>query len=231
MGLIADIVEAAVAIGGAVVVKVISTDITEQTPVFARKLITRAVRRLPIALRERYLEEWLAHLDECKGTIPKLLHSLGCIVSASKLASREQSQPRIPVFLIEPWREAKFKIIENHGNRFVLDTDFHIVKVRLPDGQTRFASFEERQFRRLKSYNKSIKAAICYPVFDAGEDSFDLHPLGTSSNDAVIMLSIHPRYMVGSGTTDWSGYRRTLSQGRSSVRNYLSRIICTLDEG
>jgi hypothetical protein len=231
MGLIANIVDAAVAIGGAVIVNVISTDITEHTPVLARKLITGAARRVPIALRERYLEEWLAHLDECKGTIPKLLHSLGCIVCAPKIAksfSREQSQPRIPIFWFELWRELEFKIIEDHGNRFVLDTDFHLAKVRLSNGQTRFASFEEHQFRRLKSYNKSIKAAVCYPVFDAGVDAFDLHPLGTSNNNAVIQLSIHPRLMDGSDTTDWSHYRQILSQGRSSVRNCLFRIICNL---
>jgi hypothetical protein len=82
MGLIADIVDAAIAIRGAVIVNVISTDISEQAPVLARKLITRAVQRLPATQRERYLEEWLSHLDQCEGVIPKLLHSIGCVVCA-----------------------------------------------------------------------------------------------------------------------------------------------------
>jgi hypothetical protein len=41
------------------------------------------------------------------------------------------------------WREVEFKIVEDCGSRYALDTDFHLAKVRLPDGTTRFVSFEE----------------------------------------------------------------------------------------
>ena len=55
MGLITTIVDSVLAIAGGVIVNLISTDIGEQTPVLARKLITRAANRLPAAQRERPL--------------------------------------------------------------------------------------------------------------------------------------------------------------------------------
>jgi hypothetical protein len=57
--------------------------------VLARKLITRGVKRLPVDQRERYLEEWLAHLGECWPTRSRKMvaHSRGIVpvrLNASK---------------------------------------------------------------------------------------------------------------------------------------------------
>jgi hypothetical protein len=137
MGLIADIVDAALAIGGAVIVNLISIDISEQTPVLARKLITCAVRGLPAAQRERYLEEWLAHLDECKGTIPKLVHSVGCVVCASTLAktlAREQRcarQAQLSMPLSEMWDWAWVSSdLPTDTGFYITDTSFAITHER-----------------------------------------------------------------------------------------------------
>jgi hypothetical protein len=130
---------------------------------------------------------------------------------------------------LEVWGEVKFKILEDCGRCFALDTDFHLAKVRLPDGETRFASFEEGQFRRLKSRNEWIKAAVCYPVFDVAEGMFFLHPIGERCENAVASLSICPDYMHGSDSQhEWSDYRRILSQGHTWKRNLLSGIIGAL---
>jgi hypothetical protein len=111
------------------------------------------------------------------------------------------------------WREVEFKIIEDCGSRFALDTDFHLAKVMLPDGKARFASFEANQFSRLRSRNEWIKAAVCYPVFDAVGGTFALHPIGEHSENAVVSLSICPLYMHGpESQNEWSNYQRILSQ-------------------
>jgi hypothetical protein len=118
--------------------------------------------------------------------------------------------------ILKLWREVEFKIVEDCGSRFVLDTDFHLAKVMLPDGKARFASFEANQFDRLRSRNEWIKAAVCYPVFDAVGGKFAPHPIGEHSENAVVSLSICPLYMHGpESRNEWSNYQRILSQGNS----------------
>jgi hypothetical protein len=118
--------------------------------------------------------------------------------------------------ILKLWREVEFKIIEDCGPHFALDTDFHLAKVMLPDEKAKFASFEENQFRRLRSRNEWTKAAVCYPVFDAVGGTFALHPIGEYFENAVVSLSICPSYMHGSESqNEWSNYRRILSQSNS----------------
>jgi hypothetical protein len=131
--------------------------------------------------------------------------------------------------ILKLWREVEFKIVEDCGSRFVLDTDFHLAKVMLPDGKARFASFEANQFDRLRLRNEWITAAVCYPVFDAVGGTFALHPFGEHSENAVVSLSICPSYMHGSDSErEWSHYRRILSQGTTWWTNLVSRIVGTL---
>jgi hypothetical protein len=128
--------------------------------------------------------------------------------------------------ILKLWREVEFKIVEDCGSRFVLDTDFHLAKVMLPDGKARFASFEANQFDRLRSRDEWIKAAVCYPVFDAVGGTFAPHPIGEHSENAVVSLSICPLYMHGpESQSEWSNYQRILYQGNSQGRNLLSRIV------
>ncbi len=56
-------------------------------PHIARKSIERAVLRLPESERDRFREEWLAHLDECPGSLAKLWHSLGCFQGAAAMTA------------------------------------------------------------------------------------------------------------------------------------------------
>ena len=57
---------------GAIVLKVLIGDLQDWLPTIARKLVDRAVARLPERKRERYREEWYAHLNECPGKIGKI---------------------------------------------------------------------------------------------------------------------------------------------------------------
>jgi DNA-binding CsgD family transcriptional regulator len=61
-------------------------------PHIARKFIEQAVQRLPESEKERFQEEWLAHLDECPGSLAKLWHSLGCFQGATAIAA---TAPRV----------------------------------------------------------------------------------------------------------------------------------------
>jgi hypothetical protein len=64
---------------------VIAHDFCERAPTLARWLISFATKRLPPANRERYTEEWAAHLAECEGVLAKLGHAIGCLWCARRM--------------------------------------------------------------------------------------------------------------------------------------------------
>lgn len=55
-------------------------------PWIVGRLVGRAVRKLPDEQRNRYAEEWFAHIDEIPGEIGKLIAALG-VLSASRSMS------------------------------------------------------------------------------------------------------------------------------------------------
>ena len=57
------IASVATAVGG----HFVAHDLYEGAPRYAKRLLDHAVRVLPELDRERYAEEWLAHLHECTG--------------------------------------------------------------------------------------------------------------------------------------------------------------------
>ena len=82
MGLIPAIIAGAAAIVSAAVVKVIADDAKEWTPWITRRLLDIAVRRLPNGQRERYAEEWAAHLAEVPGVVGKMAVSVQFRIAA-----------------------------------------------------------------------------------------------------------------------------------------------------
>lgn len=56
-------------------------------PNIARRCVERAVLRLPESERDRFREEWLAHLGECPGSLGKLWHSMGCLSGARAISA------------------------------------------------------------------------------------------------------------------------------------------------
>lgn len=49
-------------------------------------IINKAVERIPSCERERFREEWVAHLNETPGSLRKLLHALGCRIAATAIS-------------------------------------------------------------------------------------------------------------------------------------------------
>jgi hypothetical protein len=61
----------------------VASDLYDRAPSMAQRLIDMAVTRLPDNTRERYREEWHAHLHEVSGNVSKLCHALGCFMFAA----------------------------------------------------------------------------------------------------------------------------------------------------
>src|SRR5689334_826306 len=62
--------------------QIFATELEASAPRIAAWLINRAASRLPSDLRDRYLEEWLAHAAELSGALSKIIHGLGCLRTA-----------------------------------------------------------------------------------------------------------------------------------------------------
>ena len=69
----------------AIVGHFVAHDLYEVAPRHAQRLLNHATRILPETDRERYTEEWLAHLQECTGVIGKFRHAVECLFMAWKL--------------------------------------------------------------------------------------------------------------------------------------------------
>jgi hypothetical protein len=78
---------------GAVLIHLVASDLHEWMSHLTRRLIMSAAGRVPEPDRDRYREEWLAHLDECVGVFSKLRHALEVLVSARVLKSIYRSRP------------------------------------------------------------------------------------------------------------------------------------------
>jgi hypothetical protein len=78
MGLIDIVIAAATSI--------VTRELSAHVEPMAKWIIGKAARRLPADDRDRFREEWLAHLDETPGTLRKLWHAVGCHLGAAKVA-------------------------------------------------------------------------------------------------------------------------------------------------
>jgi hypothetical protein len=85
MGLIASVAYGVAAIGGAVVVRLITDDVKEWAPRLADRLTDVAVGRLPERYRVRLGEEWRPHVTDVPGAIGKIVASAGFCWAASTL--------------------------------------------------------------------------------------------------------------------------------------------------
>jgi hypothetical protein len=87
MGLIWGTVLSALGVVGAVLfavtARVVGDDVKEWLPWIIRRLVEQAVSRLPDEERDRFEEEWWAHINELPGNLPKVYAAWG-YRSASK---------------------------------------------------------------------------------------------------------------------------------------------------
>jgi hypothetical protein len=66
--------------------RIIAGELGAHAEPVARWVIEKAAERLPRPKRNRFLEEWLAHLNDTPGTLRKLSHAAGCYIGATTLA-------------------------------------------------------------------------------------------------------------------------------------------------
>jgi hypothetical protein len=87
MGLIWGTILSVLGVAGAILVpvtaRVVGDDVKEWLPWITRRLVERAVSRLPEEERDRFEEEWRAHINELPGNLAKVYAAMGCL-SASK---------------------------------------------------------------------------------------------------------------------------------------------------
>jgi hypothetical protein len=74
--------------------RVATSELSAHAEPMARWIIGKAAQRLPADDRDRFCEEWLAHLDETPGTLRKFWHAVGCHLGAIKIAAVLAQQPR-----------------------------------------------------------------------------------------------------------------------------------------
>ncbi len=67
--------------------RIVTSELSAYVEPMARWIIEKAVGRLPACQRERFREEWIAHLNETPGLFRKSLHAIGCQLAASALAN------------------------------------------------------------------------------------------------------------------------------------------------
>jgi len=72
---------------GAVFSKLLADEFKAWAPSLVATIIAAAVRHLPPAKRERFAEEWEAHVDGVPGEIGKIAVACGCLTAAWKIAA------------------------------------------------------------------------------------------------------------------------------------------------
>jgi lipopolysaccharide/colanic/teichoic acid biosynthesis glycosyltransferase len=91
MGLIWGTVLSVLGVAGAILIpvtaRVVGDDVKEWLPWITQRLVARAVSGLPEEERDRFEEEWWAHINELPGNLAKVYGAWGCL-SASKTINR-----------------------------------------------------------------------------------------------------------------------------------------------
>lgn len=70
---------------------IIAAELQAWLPAVSRLLLARAVRKLSLERRERYEEEWAAHIDELPGSISKVLFALQLFIASNAIERQAKS--------------------------------------------------------------------------------------------------------------------------------------------
>jgi len=104
--------------------RIMTGELSAHVEAVARWITSKAADYLPPDDRERFREEWLAHLNETPGTLRKLWHALGCHLGAGKVAGvlAQQTKRRhedVKILTVEKSvREAKLFLLHHHGHEY-----------------------------------------------------------------------------------------------------------------
>jgi hypothetical protein len=75
-----------------ILVGLVTAEILAYASHIAKWFVARSVLELAEADRERYLEEWLAHVEELPGSLTKILHGLDCWLRVARRVARLKNQ-------------------------------------------------------------------------------------------------------------------------------------------
>ena len=101
-----DILKKAEGLAVTIVGAVIAEEFKQRSPLVAAWMVRKAVCRLPSEERERYSEEWHAHLVDTPGNLSKLLAGIGFFTAAAKIADTSEHSNR-RVGKAKPARKSK----------------------------------------------------------------------------------------------------------------------------
>jgi hypothetical protein len=112
MGLLNNAVDWLIAFATGFFGNVLAHDFCEVAPMMSKKIIEIAASRLPLSIRDRYLEEWRADLHSQPGMATKLLWSVGCLISTYRL--RHEAR-------IDQFRRVSFQIALPRGETVMVN--------------------------------------------------------------------------------------------------------------
>lgn len=84
-----------VAISTSVLATLICAEFSQWRPPITSYILSLAVRILPPSKRERFREEWAAHLDEVPGDVSQVIVAIGFCFAARKISIRMAAWERI----------------------------------------------------------------------------------------------------------------------------------------
>jgi len=105
--------ELLIAAAAAVLIHILANEACAHAPGLTGRLIGLAARRLPIAIRDRYREEWLAHMRDLPGALTKLGFGVQCVVASQALRA-------IPE---EYWAQSRQRLIKVRDVEMLVDTN------------------------------------------------------------------------------------------------------------
>lgn len=122
--------------------RLLADELNAWTPWMAERLISYAAARLSKARRARWTEEWQSHANELPGSLAKLLHAIGAIAAAYKIA----------------WLEAKMSI----GRSAQANAETQAGMSQVPDQASVLEMWQQidRKLARLSERDRQILTAI-----------------------------------------------------------------------
>jgi hypothetical protein len=117
--------------------RVVAGELSAHVEPFARWVINKGVDHLPVEVRDRFREEWLAHLDETPGTLRKLWHVMGCRWGAIKVGDVLRQQKKRPVWPLDERTREFFRTLIALMGEASLDQMIRIVADAVTDVEGR----------------------------------------------------------------------------------------------
>jgi two-component sensor histidine kinase len=185
---------------------IVAAELIAHAEPVARWIIGKAVEHLPPGNRDRFREEWLAHLDETPGALRKLWHSMGCCLGAAKVGAvlvhteQDELDSRVlpPAELTELDERSQMLIAElNHRVKNILAIVHSLA------WQTLSANQSPWEFKR--AFDGRLRAlSLAHDILTRGR-------WGHIDFEQLVERSLAPYHEVDRRTrAEWSGSRLSL---------------------